>query len=52
MGERGVHALADHLDGKPVERRVDTGVTIATKESLSDPKIRALLSPDLTAWLK
>jgi ribose transport system substrate-binding protein len=52
MGERGVHALADQLDGKPVERRVDTGVTIATKESLSDPKIRALLSPDLTAWLK
>jgi ribose transport system substrate-binding protein len=52
MGERGVHALVDHLDGKPVERRFDTGATIATKEGLSDPKIKALLSPDLSAWLK
>ena len=51
MGERGVHALVDRLDGKPVEARVDTGVTIATKESLTDPKIQALLTPDLSAWL-
>ena len=40
-----------HLDGKPVDPRVDTGVTIATKENMADPKIRALLTPDLAAWL-
>src|SRR6201999_1653616 len=49
MGERGVHALVDRLDGKPVEARVDTGVAIATKESMTDPKVRALLAPDLSA---
>jgi ribose transport system substrate-binding protein len=51
MGERSIAALVAHLDGKPVEARVDTGVTIATKGNMADPKIRALLHPDLAAWL-
>lgn len=51
MGERSIAALVAHLDGKPVEARVDTGVTIATKENMEGPKIRALLHPDLAAWL-
>lgn len=51
MGERSVTALVAHLDGKPVDARIDTGVTIATKANMDDPKIRALLHPDLSAWL-
>jgi ribose transport system substrate-binding protein len=51
MGERGVGALVAALDGKPVEKRIDTGVHVATRETMTDPKIHALLSPDLGAWL-
>jgi ribose transport system substrate-binding protein len=51
MGERSVGALVSHLGGKAVDARVDTGVVIATKESMADPKIRARLTPDLAQWL-
>ena len=51
MGERGVAALVDHLDGKPVEPRIDTGVTIVTKKNMAEPRIHTLLAPDLAAWL-
>jgi hypothetical protein len=51
MGERGVGALVASLDGKPVDKRVDTGVQVATRENMAEPKIHALLSPDLGAWL-
>lgn len=51
MGERSIAALVAHLDGKPVDARIDTGVNIATRENMEGPKIRALLHPDLAAWL-
>jgi ribose transport system substrate-binding protein len=43
MGYEGVHALCEKLEGKTPERRVDTGVTLVTKENLTDPKIQKLL---------
>ena len=43
MGYEGVQALIATLDGKEVKRRVDTGVTLVTKENLETPEIRALL---------
>jgi ribose transport system substrate-binding protein len=46
MGELGVKALLDHLDGKPVEKRIDTGCLVATAENLADPAVKALLPPD------
>lgn len=52
MGELGVRALVDKLDGKPVEERIDTGVMVATKENMGEPAVSALLSPDLARWLK
>jgi ribose transport system substrate-binding protein len=51
MGERSVTTLVAHLDGKPANARIDTGVTIATRENMADPKVHALLHPDLAAWL-
>jgi ribose transport system substrate-binding protein len=43
MGYEGVKAIAAHAKGQPVEKRIDTGVTVVTRESLEDPKIKELL---------
>jgi ribose transport system substrate-binding protein len=52
MGERGVGALALHWDDKPVDKRIDTGVVVATPENMKEPAVAALLSPELDQWLK
>jgi ribose transport system substrate-binding protein len=51
MGEEGVRALVSHLNGERVEARIDTGVTVVTKETMSQPEVRQLLLPDLSEWL-
>jgi ribose transport system substrate-binding protein len=51
MGELGVRAAIDKLDGKPAEPRIDTGATVVTRETMGSPEIKALLSPDLGQWL-
>lgn len=43
MGYEGVRVLIATLDGQKVEKRVDTGVTLVTKENLETPEIQALL---------
>lgn len=43
MGYTGVQALIATLDGKKVEKRVDTGVTLVTKENLETGEIQALV---------
>lgn len=48
MGYEGVKAIVQHLDGKPVERRIDTGVYVVTKENMNEPANQLLLSPDLS----
>jgi ribose transport system substrate-binding protein len=48
IGEISVRVLIDHLDGKPVEGRIDTGVSLATRENLDTPQIQALITPDLS----
>jgi len=48
MGDTAVRTLVDHLDGKDVERRVDTGVTVASKDNLDSAEIAGLLTPDLS----
>ena len=45
MGEKSVRALVAHLDGEPVESRVDTGVVVATPANLDDPAVARLLDP-------
>jgi ribose transport system substrate-binding protein len=46
MGFEGVKTICEKLDGKTPPRRLDTGVTLVTKENLSDPKIQQLLHPE------
>jgi ribose transport system substrate-binding protein len=43
MGYEGVQALIATLDGKKVDKRVDTGVVLVTKKNLETPEIQALV---------
>ena len=52
MGELGVKTVVDHLLSKPVEKRVDTGVTLITPANLDAPESQALLHPPLEKYLK
>lgn len=45
MGYLGVKAAFEHLNGMPVEKRIDTGVYIVTSENIDDPAIQRLIGP-------
>jgi ribose transport system substrate-binding protein len=47
MGYLGVKTLLRHLRGEKVERRIDTGATLVTRENMNQPEIRERLHPDL-----
>lgn len=42
MGYEGVKTLIDKLAGKPVEKRIDTGVQLLTKENMDTPELQRL----------
>ena len=52
MGYLGVKTMVAHLDGQPVEKRIDTGVRLITRDRMNDPDARELLHPDLSKWLQ
>lgn len=52
MGYLGVMTLVRHLEGKPVEKRIDTGVSLVTKDNMDDPAMAALLAPPIATYLK
>jgi ribose transport system substrate-binding protein len=52
MGYLGVKTMVSHLRGQPVERRIDTGVHVASRENMDEPAMKELLLPDLSQWLK
>jgi len=52
MGYLGVKAMVDHLQGKPVEKKIDTGVMLVMKENLDSPEVQSLLHPPLDQYLK
>lgn len=45
MGELGVKTLVDHLLGRKIEKRVDTGVTLITPANVDTPEAKVLLHP-------
>ena len=51
MGYLGVLRMVDHLQGKPVEPRIDTGVWMITKENLKEPATAELLHPPVERYL-
>jgi ribose transport system substrate-binding protein len=52
MGYLGVKTMVDSLLGKPVDRKIDTGVMLVTKENMQSPEVQALLHPPLDQYLK
>jgi ribose transport system substrate-binding protein len=45
MGYQGVKAALDAINGKEVEKRIDTGVTVVTLENVDTPEVQKLLNP-------
>jgi ribose transport system substrate-binding protein len=52
MGYLGVKTMVDNLQGKQVEKKIDTGVMLVTKENLESPEVKTLLHPPLDQYLK
>jgi ribose transport system substrate-binding protein len=52
MGYLGVKTIVSHIHGTPVEKRIDTGVRLVTREHMNDAEAKELLRPDLSRWLK
>jgi ribose transport system substrate-binding protein len=52
MGYLAVKTLVAHIKGEPVEKRIDTGVHLATQANMNEPEMKELLRPDLSKWLK
>lgn len=47
MGDLAVRTMVDHLTGKPVQKRMDTGVTMVTPENMDMPDAKRVLNPPL-----
>lgn len=45
MGHEGVRLAIEAIQGKPVPKRLDTGVVVVTKENMNDPEIQKILYP-------
>jgi ribose transport system substrate-binding protein len=52
MGELGVKTLIDHLRGRTVEKRIDTGVSLITPANLENGSSQLLLHPPLDRYLR
>jgi len=52
MGYKGVMTMVEHLQGKKVEKRIDTGVVLVTPENAGQAEIKELLNPPLEKYLK
>jgi ribose transport system substrate-binding protein len=52
MGYLGVKTIVDHLQGKTVASRVDTGVWLVTKENFAQTETQELLKPPVDKYLK
>jgi len=48
MGYTAVKTMVAHLKNQPIEKWVDTGVHVATKDNMETPEIKSLLEPDLS----
>jgi ribose transport system substrate-binding protein len=51
MGELGVKTMIDHLQGRQVASRIDTGVMLVTPDNLDAPEAQQLLHPPLAKYL-
>jgi ribose transport system substrate-binding protein len=52
MGYLGVRTMVESLQGKTVDKRIDTGVTMVTPDNLDAKDTQTLLHPPLDEYLK
>jgi ribose transport system substrate-binding protein len=52
MGHLAVKTLVDQIQGRPPERRIDTGATVVTAANLKEPAIHDLINPPIEKYLK
>ncbi len=52
MGYIGVKVLAQHIRGGRIDRFIDTGVAVVTRENMNQPEIRERLQPNFDESLK
>jgi ribose transport system substrate-binding protein len=51
MGYLGVKTMIAHLRNQPVEKRIDTGVTLVTPENMDEPAMKELTNPPVDKYL-
>ena len=51
MGYLGVKTMVAHLKGQPVEKRIDTGVSLVTPENMDLPASKELTNPPVDKYL-
>jgi len=51
MGYLGVKTMVAHLKGQPVEKRIDTGVSLVTPENMDEPALKELTNPPVDRYL-
>ena len=51
MGYLGVKTMVAHLKGQPVEKRIDTGVSLVTPETMDTPAAKELTNPPIDKYL-
>ena len=51
MGYLGVKTMVDHLHGKPVERRIDTGVILVTGANIDSTATQDVIHPPIARYL-
>jgi ribose transport system substrate-binding protein len=51
MGYLGVTTAVNYIRGQAVDIGIDTGVALVTKENMSQPEFKEVLSPDLSQYL-
>lgn len=51
MGYLGVKTMVAFLKKQPVEKRIDTGVTLVTPETMDQPAMKDIVSPPIAKYL-
>jgi ribose transport system substrate-binding protein len=51
MGYLGVKTMIAHLKGQPVEKRIDTGVSLVTPETMDTPAAKEITNPPIDKYL-
>ena len=51
MGYLGVKTMVAHLRSQPVEKRIDTGVSLVTPENMDEPASKELTNPPVDKYL-